>query len=114
NGTCRQSLKLKAAVVPAVGRNSTIKRYWIVTNAVNATLYKNLKFNIVHDIAPVVATFRSPNVLVVTPTLPAKTLPEFGLHSYMQYSRDCGDGATDTHHSHHFCNGWRSCWQRLR
>ena len=29
-----------------------------VTNAVNATLYKNLKFNIVHDIAPVVATFR--------------------------------------------------------
>src|SRR5215469_8741012 len=48
-----------------------------VTNAVNATLYKNLKFNIVHDIAPVVATFRSPNVLVVTPALPAKTLPEF-------------------------------------
>jgi tripartite-type tricarboxylate transporter receptor subunit TctC len=48
-----------------------------VTNAVNATLYNNLKFNIVHDIAPVVATFRSPNVLVVTPTLPAKTLAEF-------------------------------------
>jgi tripartite-type tricarboxylate transporter receptor subunit TctC len=48
-----------------------------VTNAVNATLYKNLKFNIVQDIAPVVATFRSPNVLVVTPALPAKTLPEF-------------------------------------
>ena len=48
-----------------------------VTNAVNATLYKNLKFNIVHDIVPVVATFRSPNVLVATPTLPAKTLPEF-------------------------------------
>jgi tripartite-type tricarboxylate transporter receptor subunit TctC len=48
-----------------------------VTNAVNSTLYKNLKFNIVHDIAPVVATFRSPNVLVVTPALPAKTLPEF-------------------------------------
>src|SRR5262249_57992506 len=48
-----------------------------VTNAVNATLYKNLKFNIVHDIAPVVATFRSPNVLVVTPALPAKTLPGF-------------------------------------
>jgi tripartite-type tricarboxylate transporter receptor subunit TctC len=48
-----------------------------VTNAVNATLYNNLKFNIVHDIAAVVATFRSPNVLVVTPTLPAKTLPEF-------------------------------------
>ncbi len=48
-----------------------------VTNAVNATLYNNLKFNIVHDIAPIVATFRSPNVLVVTPSLPAKSLPEF-------------------------------------
>jgi tripartite-type tricarboxylate transporter receptor subunit TctC len=48
-----------------------------VTNAVNATLYKNLHFDIVHDIAPIAATFRSPNVLVVTPSLPAKTLPEF-------------------------------------
>ena len=48
-----------------------------VTNAVNATLYKNLRFDIAHDIAPIAATFRSPNVLVVTPSLPAKTLPEF-------------------------------------
>jgi tripartite-type tricarboxylate transporter receptor subunit TctC len=48
-----------------------------VTNAVNATLYKNLHFDIVHDIAPIVATFRAPNVLVVTPSLPAITLPEF-------------------------------------
>ena len=48
-----------------------------VTNAVNAMLYKNLRFDIVHDIAPIAATFRSPNVLVVTPSLPAKTLPEF-------------------------------------
>jgi tripartite-type tricarboxylate transporter receptor subunit TctC len=48
-----------------------------VTNAVNATLYNNLKFSIVHDLAPVVATFQSPNVLVVTPTLSVKTVPEF-------------------------------------
>jgi tripartite-type tricarboxylate transporter receptor subunit TctC len=48
-----------------------------VTNAVNATLYANLNFDITKDIAPVVATFRSPNVLVVTPSLPVKTLPEF-------------------------------------
>jgi tripartite-type tricarboxylate transporter receptor subunit TctC len=48
-----------------------------VTNAVNATLYKNLNFNISRDIAPIAATFRSPNVLVVTPSLPAKTVPEF-------------------------------------
>jgi tripartite-type tricarboxylate transporter receptor subunit TctC len=48
-----------------------------VTNAVNSTLYNNLKFNIVQDIAPIAATFRSPNVLVVTLSLSAKTLPEF-------------------------------------
>jgi tripartite-type tricarboxylate transporter receptor subunit TctC len=48
-----------------------------VTNAVNATLYKNLNFDITRDIAPIIATFTSPNVLVVTPSLPAKTLPEF-------------------------------------
>ncbi len=48
-----------------------------VTNAVNTTLYKNLNFDISRDIAPVAATFRSPNDLVVTPSLPAKTIPEF-------------------------------------
>ncbi len=47
-----------------------------VTNAVNTTLYKNLNFDISRDIAPVAATFRSPNVLVVTPSLPARTIPE--------------------------------------
>ena len=46
-------------------------------NAVNATLSRGLNFDIVHDIAPVVGTFRSPTVMVVTPSLPAKTVPEF-------------------------------------
>ena len=61
--------------------NSTPDGYTLlgmtVTNAVNATLYKDVKFDITRDIAPIVATFTSPNVLVVTPSLPAKTLPEF-------------------------------------
>ena len=48
-----------------------------VTNAVNATLYRSLRFDIIHDIAPIAATFRSPNVLVVTLSLPTQTLPEF-------------------------------------
>jgi tripartite-type tricarboxylate transporter receptor subunit TctC len=48
-----------------------------VTNTVNATLYKGLHFDIVRDIAPIVLTFRAPNVLVVNPSVPAKTLPEF-------------------------------------
>jgi tripartite-type tricarboxylate transporter receptor subunit TctC len=46
-------------------------------NAVNATLYKALQFDIVGDIAPVIGTFRSPTVMVVAPSFPAKAVPEF-------------------------------------
>jgi tripartite-type tricarboxylate transporter receptor subunit TctC len=48
-----------------------------VTNAVNATLYQGLSFDIQKDIAPIIGTFTSPNALVVNPSVPAKTLPEF-------------------------------------
>jgi tripartite-type tricarboxylate transporter receptor subunit TctC len=48
-----------------------------VTNAINASLYQDLHFDITRDIVPVIGTFRSPNVLVVTPSFPAKTIPEF-------------------------------------
>jgi tripartite-type tricarboxylate transporter receptor subunit TctC len=48
-----------------------------VTNAVNATLYKGLNFDLVRDIAPVAGTMRTANVLVVNPALPARTVPEF-------------------------------------
>lgn len=48
-----------------------------VTNTVNSTLYDNLSFNLIRDIAPVAGTFRSPQVLEVNPSVPAKTLPEF-------------------------------------
>jgi tripartite-type tricarboxylate transporter receptor subunit TctC len=46
-------------------------------NAVNATLYEKLNFNFMRDIAPVAAVIRVPHVIVVNPTLPAKTLTEF-------------------------------------
>ena len=52
-----------------------------VSNAVNATLYKKLNFDIVRDIAPVGATMRTANVLVVNPSVPAKTVPEFIAHA---------------------------------
>jgi tripartite-type tricarboxylate transporter receptor subunit TctC len=48
-----------------------------VTNAVNATLYQNLNFDLVRNIAPVAGTMRTANVLVVNPAVPAKTVPEF-------------------------------------
>jgi tripartite-type tricarboxylate transporter receptor subunit TctC len=48
-----------------------------VTNAVNATLYRTLNFDLVRDIAPVAGTMRTANVLVVNPAVPARTVPEF-------------------------------------
>jgi tripartite-type tricarboxylate transporter receptor subunit TctC len=46
-------------------------------SAINATLYQNLTFNFVRDIAPVAIIVRFPNVMVVNPSVPAKTVPEF-------------------------------------
>ena len=46
-------------------------------NGINATLYKNLNYNFIRDIAPVVGLVRTPNVMEVTNSLPAKTVAEF-------------------------------------
>jgi len=46
-------------------------------NAINATLYKNLSFNFIHDMAPVAGFIRVPNVMEVNPNVPAKTVAEF-------------------------------------
>ena len=46
-------------------------------NAINATLYEKLNFNFISDIAPVAGIIRFPNVMVVNPSVPAKTVPEF-------------------------------------
>ena len=46
-------------------------------NGINTTLYKNLPFNFVRDIAPVAGIARSPNVMEITPSLPVKTVQEF-------------------------------------
>jgi tripartite-type tricarboxylate transporter receptor subunit TctC len=46
-------------------------------NAVNATLYDSLSFNFVRDIAPVAGLMAASSVMVVHPSLPAKTVPEF-------------------------------------
>jgi tripartite-type tricarboxylate transporter receptor subunit TctC len=47
-----------------------------VPNAVNATLYDNLDFNFIRDIAPVAGIIRVPMVVLVNPSVPAKTVPE--------------------------------------
>lgn len=46
-------------------------------NAINATLYDNLNFNFIRDIAPIAGLVRGALVMVVHPSVPAKTLPQF-------------------------------------
>jgi tripartite-type tricarboxylate transporter receptor subunit TctC len=48
-----------------------------LANAVNATLYDKLNYNFLRDIAPVAGISRDPNVMVIVPSFPAKTVPEF-------------------------------------
>ena len=48
-----------------------------VANAIGATLYDNLSFNFIRDIAPVAAISRGAVVMVVKPSFPAKTVREF-------------------------------------
>lgn len=46
-------------------------------NAINATLYDKLNFNFIRDIAPVGSIIHAPEVMVVHPSVPARTVPEF-------------------------------------
>ena len=46
-------------------------------NAVNATLYPNLRFNYLRDMSPVGSVFRAAHIMEVPPSFPAKTVPEF-------------------------------------
>src|SRR5436190_7930906 len=46
-------------------------------NGINATLYKDLRYNFIRDIAPVAGLVRAPNVMEVTNSFPAKTVAEF-------------------------------------
>jgi tripartite-type tricarboxylate transporter receptor subunit TctC len=45
--------------------------------AINATLYEKLNFNFIRDFAPIAGIMRIPNVMVVNPSVPARTVPEF-------------------------------------
>src|SRR5215510_8047890 len=47
------------------------------TGAINATLYDKLNFNFIRDIAPVAGVMSAPNMLVVHPSFPANSIPEF-------------------------------------
>lgn len=49
----------------------------VSTNIFNATLYPKVKFDFIRDVAPVASIANAPFVIVVPPSFPAKTLPEF-------------------------------------
>jgi tripartite-type tricarboxylate transporter receptor subunit TctC len=48
-----------------------------ISSAANAALYDRLNFKVVRDLAPVAGIVRSPHVMEVNPSFPAKTVPEF-------------------------------------
>jgi tripartite-type tricarboxylate transporter receptor subunit TctC len=64
------------AVVRAVPDGYTLL-FVATANAINAALNDKLSFNLIRDIAPVAGLTRGPFVMVVNPSLPAKTVPEF-------------------------------------
>jgi tripartite-type tricarboxylate transporter receptor subunit TctC len=64
------------AVVRALPDGYTLLQFG-PSSAINATLYKRLNFNFTHDIEPVASIVRIPMVMLVNPSLPAKTVPEF-------------------------------------
>jgi tripartite-type tricarboxylate transporter receptor subunit TctC len=64
------------AVVSAPPDGYTVL-YVTISNAVNATLYDKLSFDIRRDLVPIASITRSPGVLEVNPSFPANTVPEF-------------------------------------
>jgi tripartite-type tricarboxylate transporter receptor subunit TctC len=68
------------SVVRAAGDGYTLLLASL-SNAVNATLYKRLNFDFIHDIAPVASIGGGPYLMVVNPSVPAKTVGEFIAHA---------------------------------
>jgi len=64
------------AVVKAPADGYTLLQI-VTPHAINAALYTNLSFDFVHDIAPVICAARLAYVVVVHPSVPATTIPEF-------------------------------------
>jgi tripartite-type tricarboxylate transporter receptor subunit TctC len=69
------SIAAESAVrAPADGYTLILAGVW---DAINATLYRKLNFTFINDIAPVAGLIRYSNVMLVAPSYPARTVPEF-------------------------------------
>lgn len=62
----------------------------VSSGAINATLYSNLGFSFVRDIAPVAMIGLGPFVMVINPKLPTKTVPEFIAYKINMASQGTG------------------------
>jgi len=62
------------------------------SNAFNATLYHDLKFNFLRDIAPIAGVDREPHVIEVNPSLPVHTVPEFIAYAKANPGLNMGSG----------------------
>src|SRR5262249_16612058 len=68
-------------VVKAPPDGYTLLMEVVTSHAMNVSLYANLKFDFIRDIAPVASIGGAPYVMVVNPAVPAQTVPEFIAHA---------------------------------
>ena len=71
------------------------------SNAFNATLYHDLKFNFLRDIAPVAGVNREPHVIEVNPSLPIHSVPEFIAYAKANPGLNMGSGGVGS--GNHVC-----------
>src|SRR4029079_4008356 len=64
------------AVAKSPGDGYTLLQI-VTPNAINAALYSNLNFDFIRDIAPIICLARLAYVVVVNPSVPVATIPEF-------------------------------------
>ena len=65
------------AVVRAAPDGYTLLMVALPPNAINATLYDKLNFNFIRDIAPIAGLTSDPLVMMVNPSVPVRSIPEF-------------------------------------
>jgi tripartite-type tricarboxylate transporter receptor subunit TctC len=70
-----------------------------IVDAINATLYDRLNFNFIRDITPVASFIRVPNVMVVNPSVPVTSVPEFIAYARANPGKlNMGSGGVGTPH----------------